>query len=120
LHAESLFSPIQNALITSAAVILIRIAWVLLATYQPRLLSKKLRRRGPIPPWQQVTIVAWSGMRGVVSLAAAFVLPLALTDGTAFPERNYILFLTFSVILTHARPSRPDVASLSSEATNKR
>lgn len=38
-------------------------------------------------------------MRGVVSLAAAFALPLALTDGTTFPGRNYILFLTFSVIL---------------------
>jgi CPA1 family monovalent cation:H+ antiporter len=99
LHGESLFSPIQNALIISAAVILIRIAWVLPATYLPRLLSKKLRRRDTIPPWQQVTVVAWSGMRGVVSLAAAFALPLALTDGTAFPGRNYILFLTFSVIL---------------------
>ena len=99
LHGESLFSPIQNALIISAAVILIRIAWVLPATYLPRLLSKKLRGRDTIPPWQQVTVVAWSGMRGVVSLAAAFALPLALTDGTAFPGRNYILFLTFSVIL---------------------
>jgi hypothetical protein len=99
LHAASLFSPIQNALIISAAVVLIRIAWVLPATYLPRLLSKKLRGRDPIPPWQQVTVVGWSGMRGVVSLAAAFALPLALTDGTAFPGRNYILFLTFSVIL---------------------
>jgi NhaP-type Na+/H+ or K+/H+ antiporter len=99
LHTESLFSPIQDALIISAAVILIRIAWVLPATYLPRLFSKKLRRKEPIPPWQQVTVVAWSGMRGVVSLAAAFALPLALTDGTTFPGRNYILFLTFSVIL---------------------
>jgi hypothetical protein len=99
LHAESLFSPIQNALIISAAVILIRIAWVLSATYLPPLLSKKVRRKNPIPPWQQVTVIAWSGMRGVVSLAAAFALPLALTDGTTFPGRNYILFLTFSVIL---------------------
>jgi len=99
LHAASLFSPIQNALIISAAVVLIRIAWVLPATYLPRLLSKKLRGRDPTPPWQQVTVVGWSGMRGVVSLAAAFALPLALTDGAAFPGRNYILFLTFSVIL---------------------
>ena len=99
LHTESLFSPIQDALIISAAVILIRIAWVLPATYLPRLFSKKLRRKDPIPPWQQVTVVAWSGMRGVVSLAAAFALPLALTDGTMFLGRNYILFLTFSVIL---------------------
>jgi CPA1 family monovalent cation:H+ antiporter len=39
-------------------------------------------------------------MRGVVSLAAAFALPLTLSDGQSFPGRNYILFLTFSVILT--------------------
>src|SRR5438045_280315 len=99
LHAEALFSPIQNALIICAAVILVRIAWVLSATYLPRLLSEKLRRRDPIPRWQHVTVVAWSGMRGVVSLAAAFALPLALSNGSAFPGRNYILFLTFSVIL---------------------
>jgi CPA1 family monovalent cation:H+ antiporter len=39
-------------------------------------------------------------MRGVVSLAAAFALPIALSDGRPFPGRDYILFLTFSVILT--------------------
>jgi CPA1 family monovalent cation:H+ antiporter len=44
--------------------------------------------------------MAWAGMRGVVSLAAAFALPFALPDGSAFPGRNYILFLTFCVILT--------------------
>jgi CPA1 family monovalent cation:H+ antiporter len=38
-------------------------------------------------------------MRGVVSLAAAFALPLALSDGSPFPGRNYILFLAFAVIL---------------------
>jgi CPA1 family monovalent cation:H+ antiporter len=39
-------------------------------------------------------------MRGVISLAAAFALPFTLADGALFPGRNYILFLTFSVILT--------------------
>jgi hypothetical protein len=43
--------------------------------------------------------MAWSGMRGVVSLAAAFALPYILPGGSPFPGRNYILFLTFSVIL---------------------
>jgi CPA1 family monovalent cation:H+ antiporter len=45
-------------------------------------------------------LIAWAGMRGVVSLAAAFALPLVLDNGQAFPGRNYILFLTFCVILT--------------------
>jgi CPA1 family monovalent cation:H+ antiporter len=99
LHGESLIGPIANALIISGAVILIRIAWVIPATYLPRWFSRKLRTRDPVPPWRCIALLAWSGIRGVVSLAAAFALPLALNDGSAFPERNYILFLTFSVIL---------------------
>lgn len=99
LKGESLMSLINDALLVSGAAVLIRIGWVFSATYLPRLLSKKLRARDPSPPWQQVAIVAWAGMRGVVSLAAAFALPFVLNDGSAFPGRNYILFLTFSVIL---------------------
>jgi monovalent cation/hydrogen antiporter len=100
LRGESLITLIDEALLVSLAVVLVRIAWVFAATYLPRLLSKKLRARDPIPPWQHVVMTAWSGMRGVVSLAAAFALPWVLNDGSAFPGRNYILFLTFCVILT--------------------
>jgi CPA1 family monovalent cation:H+ antiporter len=98
LKGESLWSLIDNALLVSAAVVLVRILWVVPATYLPRL-SKKSRARDPIPTWQNVALVAWAGMRGVVSLAAAFALPFVLNDGNAFPGRNYILFLTFCVIL---------------------
>jgi CPA1 family monovalent cation:H+ antiporter len=65
-----------------------------------RLLSSKPRARHAISFWQDVGIFGWAGMRGVVSLAAAFALPVALSDGRPFPGRDYILFLTFSVILT--------------------
>ncbi|MHA3788680.1 Na+/H+ antiporter [Flavobacterium hauense] len=44
-------------------------------------------------------ILGWTGMRGVVSLAAALSIPLTLSDGTAFPHRNMILYITFIVIL---------------------
>jgi Na+/H+ antiporter len=81
------------ALIISVAVIVIRILWVFPATYLPRLILKKICARDPYPDWRHVTIVAWTGMRGVVSLAAA----LGLADG--FPGRNLILFLTFIVIV---------------------
>jgi monovalent cation/hydrogen antiporter len=100
LRGESLTSLIKDAFLVSAAVVFVRIGWVFAATYLPRLLSRRLRARDPMPPWQTVAIVAWAGMRGVVSLAAAFALPLVLSDGSAFPGRNYILFLTFCVILT--------------------
>jgi Na+/H+ antiporter len=100
LNRESLTGAVISAIIICAAVILVRFAWVTLAAYLPRLLSSKLRARDPIPAWQHIAVVSWAGMRGVVSLAAAFALPLALTDGSPFPGRDYILFFAFSVIFT--------------------
>src|SRR5439155_10843571 len=70
LRSESFVPPIENALLVSAAVVLVRIAWVFPGAYLPFLLSKKLRKREPMPPWENVAILAWAGMRGVVSLAA--------------------------------------------------
>lgn len=90
---------VQYALLISLAVVVIRILWVFPATYLPRLLFKNLCKRDPFPPWQHVTILAWTGMRGVVSLAAALALPLTKQDGSPFPGRDLILFLTFVVIL---------------------
>jgi len=100
LEGESLLALIKNALLVSATVVLVRVAWVFAATYLPRLLIKKVRARDPYPAWRHVAVIAWAGMRGVVSLAAAFALPFVLTGGSPFPGRNYILFLTFCVILT--------------------
>src|SRR5207244_3125008 len=57
------------------------------------------RKRDPYPGWRNVAVVAWAGMRGVISLAAAFALPFVLPNGNPFPGRNYILFFTFCVIL---------------------
>jgi CPA1 family monovalent cation:H+ antiporter len=93
---------VWDALLISFAVILIRIIWVFPATYLPRLIFKKLCRRDPYPNWRHVTIIAWTGMRGVVSLAAALAIPLTLDEtpgGKPFPGRSKILFLTFVVIL---------------------
>jgi Na+/H+ antiporter len=99
LHGESLARLVAYALLISLAVIVIRIAWVFPATYLPRLLFKKIRMRDPFPPWRHVTLVAWTGMRGVVSLASALAIPLTLSNGAPFPGRDLILFLTFVVIL---------------------
>jgi len=88
-----------DALLLSLAVVLIRILWVFPATYLPRLLFRNLCKHDPYPKWQQVTVVAWTGMRGVVSLAAALALPRITRDGVKFPGRDLILFLTLTVIL---------------------
>ena len=85
--------------VMSLAVILVRIAWVFPATYLPRLIFPSLRQGDPYPSWRHVTVVAWTGMRGVVSLAAALALPLTIPGDKPFPGRELILFLTFVVIL---------------------
>ena len=83
----------------SAAVILLRLVWV----YPGALVSNFIRRRilhqtETVPTPQEVFIVGWTGMRGVVALAAAISLPEYLGNGAPFPQRNLIIFLTFCVI----------------------
>src|SRR5437870_8572454 len=85
LHAASLLGLIRDAALVSGAVILVRIAWVVPATYLPRLLSQRLRARDPIPPWRHVALVGWCVIRGVVLLPASFALPFAFNEGRTFP-----------------------------------
>jgi CPA1 family monovalent cation:H+ antiporter len=84
---------LSYALAVSATVILARIVWVFPASYLPRLLVRRIRERDPVPSWKYPATIAWTGMRGIVSLAAALALP------EDFPARDLVLFLTFSVIL---------------------
>jgi monovalent cation/hydrogen antiporter len=87
------------AIVVSLTVIVARILWTFPGAYVPRWLDRKLCGVAtPYPPWQYVMVVAWTGMRGVVSLAAAMALPLKTTSGELFPGRDLILFLTFWVI----------------------
>jgi monovalent cation/hydrogen antiporter len=90
---------ILYAVVISLLTIIIRIIWVFPGAYIPRWLFKSIRQNETRPSWQGVFLVAWSGMRGVVSLAAALAVPLTLSNGVAFPNRNLILFITFIVIL---------------------
>jgi Na+/H+ antiporter len=82
-----------------ATVIVVRIIWVFVFTYLPRILFKGIREREPAPPPAQVFVVAWAGMRGVVSLAAAFGVPLTTMSGAPFPGRPQLVFLTFVVVI---------------------
>jgi len=81
-----------------AVLILVRFIWVYVATYLPRLMFPALARKDPAPPWQNVFVIAFTGIRGVVSLAAALSIPL-MADGAPFPHRGLLLLITFSVIL---------------------
>jgi CPA1 family monovalent cation:H+ antiporter len=99
IHVLTLRELLTAALLTTAIVIVARFIWVFPAVYLPRKLSPSLARRDPSPPWQQTFVLAFTGVRGVVSLAAALAIPLTLADGRVFPDRDLILFITFSVIV---------------------
>lgn len=97
LGEYSVATAICYGLIVSAIVIALRYLWVFPAAHVPRWLSAKARQ-DPSPGWKGPLIISWAGMRGVVSLATALSIPLLMTDGTAFPQRNLIIFITFVVI----------------------
>jgi len=88
-----------SALVITLVVIVARFVWTFPSTYLPRWLFPPIRRRDPSPPWQWPFVLAFTGVRGIVSLAAALAIPLATSTGEPFPYRDLILFLTFFVIL---------------------
>ncbi|MFC8533693.1 Na+/H+ antiporter [Streptomyces sp. NPDC057249] len=87
------------AVLVFLAVVVVRFVWVYPATYLPRWLSRRIRERETGTDWTSPLIVGWAGMRGVVSLAIAFSVPLVTTDGADFPARNLVLFLTFTTVI---------------------
>ena len=82
-----------------ATVIGVRLVWVYVFAYLPRILFKRIRDREPAPTPAEVFVVAWAGMRGVVSLAAAFGVPMTTLSGAPFPGRPQLVFLTFVVVI---------------------
>jgi len=88
---------IPQLLVWTAAVafspILIRLIW----TFAVTPIYSMLKRKRP-PSWKHIFVVSWSGMRGVLSLAAALALPLTCANGQAFPCRDLLIFFTVAVI----------------------
>jgi CPA1 family monovalent cation:H+ antiporter len=98
-HAFSIHDLLLATAWVTLIVIAARFIWVFPATYIPRWLSPRLAKRDPAPPWQGVFLLGFTGVRGVVSLAAALAIPYTLASGTPFPHRDLILFVTFGVIV---------------------
>jgi len=90
---------LSSAAVVCAVVIVARFVWIFPATYLPRWLSPRVRKRDPSPEWQAPFMLSFTGVRGIVSLAAALAIPLTADYGGPFPYRDLILFLTFSVII---------------------
>lgn len=95
----SLASAIAYGLIISLVLIASRLACTLGASVFSTFMSRFITVADAHPGWRNPIIFGWSGMRGVVSLAAALSIPLVVSEGQPFPFRNLILFVTFIVIL---------------------
>jgi len=87
------------AVVVSVVVIVTRFVWTFPATYLPRWLIPSLRHKDPAPPWQWPFVIGFTGVRGIVTVAAALAIPLATESGAPFPHRSRIIFLAFVVIL---------------------
>ena len=98
VSGRSTTSLVLYAVIVSLVVVGTRALWVFPMAYLPRRLSRRLRQRDPLPPWRQLVLIAYAGVRGAISLALAISLPLTTESGAPFPERDLVIFLTFSVI----------------------
>jgi Na+/H+ antiporter len=96
---HALLTIIAEVLLMSFAVIIVRLLWVFSVTYLPRWAFPRVRVRDPYPSIRTVVIVAWTGLRGGISLAAALALPLMLEGGRPFAERDLLVAITFGVIL---------------------
>jgi CPA1 family monovalent cation:H+ antiporter len=99
IETLSLGELIIRGALFSLAVILLRLIWVFPGAYAAYFIRRKvLAQPEDTPPAGRVFIVGWTGMRGVVALAAALSLPAVIDNGMPFPQRDAILFQTFCVI----------------------
>lgn len=96
---SALPSLLAPGLVISVVCVVVRLIWVPVATWLPRWLSKEIARTDPVPRPKAVALVAWTSMRGIVSLATALALPLTLANGDPFPFRQELLYITMGVIL---------------------
>jgi Na+/H+ antiporter len=100
LHGLSLWHLVGLGALFSVVVIALRLAWVVPGARLSFTIRRRLlRQTDPYPTGRELLVVGWSGMRGVVSLAAAFALPITTAAGAPFPGRDLIVFLTFSVVV---------------------
>jgi Na+/H+ antiporter len=100
LHGLSWQELVGYSALLWAVVLAARFAYGFPAGHVPRWLSPSLRARDPTPPWQFITFIAWAGMRGGITLAAALAIPLRTDSGAPFPDRSLVVFLAFSIVLS--------------------
>ncbi|HEY1800819.1 MAG TPA: Na+/H+ antiporter [Terriglobales bacterium] len=99
IHGYSLRTLVLYGALFSALLIALRMIWIFPGTYLAYLIRTRVFHQSvQLPSATGILVVGWTGMRGVIALAAAISLPQMLDNGSAFPERNLIIFLAFSAI----------------------
>jgi monovalent cation/hydrogen antiporter len=99
LHTESAGLTAAAILVTLAAVLLVRPAWLFLTQSVPRLFGWRLGHHAPPLTGRQVVALSWAGTRGVITLAAIFSVPLTVSSGRPFPDRDLLLLCAYMVVL---------------------
>ncbi|HET9394359.1 MAG TPA: Na+/H+ antiporter [Candidatus Rubrimentiphilum sp.] len=94
--SHSIGTLILYGVIVSAVVIVVRIVWVFAQALLP--VTNEPEHAEGEADWSHVAVLAWTGMRGGISLAAALAIPLTVATGP-FPQRDLIIFLTLCVLL---------------------
>lgn len=92
---------LQAGAVFSVSIVLLRLVWIfaeIYAVYWYRRLRREPNNAAPRP--RELLVLSWGGMRGVLSLAAAFSVPYSLTNGASFAQRSMIVYLTFCLIVT--------------------
>jgi Na+/H+ antiporter len=91
---------IRTGIVVGIVTIVVRLLWVPISQVLPRLLRSNRRRRDEEPlRWKAISLVSWTSMRGIVSLASALALPFVLANGTPFPHRTELIVITMVVIM---------------------
>ena len=92
-------SLLRAGFLIGVVAIAVRLVWVPIAAYAPYILSARVRRNETPPTPKMAALVAWTSMRGIVSLATALALPVAVAGGAPFPYRNEIIVIAMCVII---------------------
>ncbi len=101
IRAYSLWTLLKYGAVFSGVLIVLRLLWMFPAARVANLLRRIIPgvEAEAMPGPKSVFVIGWTGMRGVIALAAAFSLPEMLSGDRPFTQRNLIIFLTFAVIL---------------------
>jgi len=99
IHDYRLGTLLLYGALFSGLVIVLRLIWMFPGARLANLIRTRiLHQNDKLPSWRGILVAGWTGMRGVIALAAAIALPETLANGNPFPQRNLIVFLAFSVI----------------------